>query len=437
MKSDKTVIVWFTSDLRLHDNEVLYKACALYKRVLPVFVFQPYWFSQTVFGTRKTGLFRQTFLIESVRNLKTNLQKIGADLLIQFGRPEYVLHELVKLYKVEKVFVKKEVAYEELQIQKAVGEQLYKLNAELEVFSTSTMFHPSDLPFSIKDIPEMFTSFRKKVEKETAIRESFPSPDKIDLPSHIPNDHWTPDELLIKQDVKETSFFSSFDFKGGEGPAIERLNYYFFQSKLVSNYKQTRNEMVGADYSSRFSAWLALGCLSPRYIYHQLKIYESIHGENESTYWLFFELMWRDYFRFLMKKNSYAYFLKQGIKPQLKLAEDHQPDLFVKWKTGDTGEPIIDAAMRELNATGYMSNRARQLVASFLVNDLKSDWRYGAAYFEEMLIDYDVCSNWGNWAYLAGVGNDPRGKRYFDLKKQSELYDKDAVYRNLWLNELL
>jgi deoxyribodipyrimidine photo-lyase len=431
MRSDKTVIVWFTTDLRLHDNEVLYKACLNYKSVLPVFIFQPYWFSQTEFGTQKTGVFRKKFLKESVLNLKTNLQKAGGDLLIQYGRPDYVLHELVKRFGVEKVYAKKEVAYEELQVQKLVSEQLYRSNAELEVFSTSTMFHPSDLPFSIKDIPDMFTTFRKKVEKETIVRAVLPAPNAIDLPANLPNDHWPPDELMPADPLNESLF--SFVFKGGEDHALKRLKYYFFESKRVSNYKQTRNGMVGSDYSSRFSAWLALGCLSPRFIYHQIKVYEGMHGENESTYWLFFELMWRDYFRFLMKKNAHAYFLKQGIKPQLKLAEDHQPELYERWRNGNTGEPIIDAAMHELNSTGFMSNRARQLVASFLVNDLKTDWRYGAAYFEEMLIDYDVCSNWGNWAYLAGVGNDPRGKRYFDLKKQADMYDKDSVYRNLWL----
>jgi deoxyribodipyrimidine photo-lyase len=432
MRSDKTCIVWFTTDLRLHDNEVLYKACEQFDHVLPVFIFQPQWFSTTAFGTQKTGAFRLQFLMESVLNLKANLQKAGGDLLIQYGRPDYVLHDLVKRFGVVKVYAKKEVAYEELQVQQLVSEQLNRSNAELEVFSTSTMFHPSDLPFSIKDIPEVFTAFRKKVEKETIIRDVFPSPHKINLPAHLPNDQWPPQELINhrKQNVLLPNVMV---YTGGEDAALQRLDHYLFQSKLVSTYKQTRNGMVGTVYSSRFSAWLALGCLSPRFIYHQLKVYEGMHGENESTYWLFFELMWRDYFRFLMKKNSYAYFLKQGIKPQLKLAEDHQPELFEKWRSGTTNEPIIDAAMRELNATGFMSNRARQLVASYLVNDLKTDWRYGAAYFEEMLIDYDVCSNWGNWAYLAGVGNDPRGKRYFDLKKQADMYDKDSVYRNLWL----
>ncbi|MFO0357280.1 MAG: DASH family cryptochrome [Sphingobacteriaceae bacterium] len=434
MRSDKTAIVWFTTDLRLQDNETLIKACEAYKMVLPVFIFQPYWFQVTTFGTQKLGAKRLAFLKECLFDLKKNLKLIGGDLLIQFGRPEYVLYELAKKYNVEKVFVKKEVPFEELQIQKTVTDQLMKINVELEVFSTSTLFHPDDLPFSIKDIPEVFTNFRKKVEKESTIRSCYSAPDTITLPPSLPADQWPPDTIMSLIDQLQIHAHTSFPFKGGETEAKNRLNFYFHESKLVSGYKDTRNGMAGVNYSSKFSPWLALGCMSPRLIYHELKQFEQQHGSNDSTYWLFFELMWRDYFRFLMKKNSYGYFLKHGIKPELKHAEEHQAHVFEKWKNGNTGTPIIDAAMNELNKTGFMSNRARQLVASYLVNDLRSDWRYGAAYFEEMLIDYDVCSNWGNWAYLAGVGNDPRGKRYFDINKQTEAYDKNAIYRNLWLN---
>lgn len=434
MKSDKTAIVWFTSDLRSFDNEVLWKACNSYKQVLPVFIFQPHWFNVTSFGTRKIGTFRLKFLQESVLDLKNSLQSKGSDLLIQYGRPEYVLYELARKVNAEKVYVKKEVASEELQIQKVVAEQLMRLKADLEVYSTSTLFHPEDLPFSISHIPEVFTVFRKKTEKETPVRTLFKVPDSITLPPDSFADQWPPDELWQEVKSLKTHQQSSFPFPGGETEALKRLQFYFHDSNLVNSYKETRNGLLGTEYSSKFSPWLAMGSLSPRFVYHELKMYEQKHGANDSTYWLFFELMWRDYFRFLMKKNSYAYFLKQGIRPYQRVAEEHQPEAFEKWKNGFTGEPLIDAAMRELNQTGFMSNRARQLVASYLVNDLKSDWRYGAAYFEDKLIDYDVCSNWGNWAYLAGVGNDPRGKRYFDIRKQSETYDKDAAFRNLWLS---
>jgi deoxyribodipyrimidine photo-lyase len=191
--------------------------------------------------------------------------------------------------------------------------------------------------------------------------------------------------------------------------------------------------MIGADYSSKFSVWLALGSLSPREIYFELKKYEAQFGSNDSTYWLVFELLWRDYFRFMMKKHHFKFFQQNGIQSKGITINRHNILALQSWIDGQTGVDFVDANMIELKLTGFMSNRGRQNVASYLCNDLKLDWRYGAAYFEQQLIDYDVCSNWGNWAYLAGVGNDPRGNRYFNIEKQAQDYDKDKDYRKLWL----
>jgi deoxyribodipyrimidine photo-lyase len=224
------------------------------------------------------------------------------------------------------------------------------------------------------------------------------------------------------------------DFKGGQTEALNRLQHYFFETKSLSQYKETRNGLVGANYSSKFSAWLALGCISPRYIYQQVKEYEQQHGANESTYWLIFELLWRDYFRFMMKKHRQKFFLQNGIKHNASAVVNTNEKDLKAWIDGKTGVDFVDANMLELKLTGFMSNRGRQNVASFLCNDLKLDWRLGAAYFEQQLIDYDTSSNWGNWAYLAGVGNDPRGQRYFNIAKQADDYDKDGSYRKLWLN---
>jgi len=223
-------------------------------------------------------------------------------------------------------------------------------------------------------------------------------------------------------------------FKGGETQGLQRIQHYFFETKSISKYKETRNGMIGANYSSKFSAWLALGCLSPRTLYFELKKYELQYEANESTYWLVFELLWRDYFRFMMKKYNTKFFQQNGIQNKEITVDKHKTKLLQNWIDGKTGIDFIDANMVELKLTGFMSNRGRQNVASYLCNDLKLDWRYGAAYFEQQLIDYDVCSNWGNWAYLAGVGNDPRGNRYFNIEKQAQDYDKNLAYRNLWLS---
>lgn len=428
----KTTIVWFKTDLRLHDNETLIKAIAQSDSIVPVYCLDNSQLTTTEFGFKKIGSFRFQFLLESLLDLDKNLRKLGSGLLIVKGKPEIEIPKIVKQYKAVKVFAKKEVAYEEKQTEASVQAALFKLKCEFQKFSTSTLYHPEDLPFSIKDIPDFFTNFRKKTEKETTvIRPSFDAPNQIKSPDIPPLNLSLFDEAEIPFTPIDTR--AVLQFKGGETEAMARLNHYFFDSKCISNYKETRNGLVGADYSSKFSAWLALGCISARYIYQELKKYELEFGANESTYWLVFELLWRDYFRFMMKKHTIKFFQLAGIQNKGITVNKKNSHQLQDWINGTTGVDFVDANMRELKHTGFMSNRGRQNVASYLCNDLKLDWRFGAAYFEQQLIDYDACSNWGNWAYLAGVGNDPRGNRYFNIEKQAIDYDKNRAFRNLWL----
>ena len=428
----KTSIVWFKTDLRLHDNETLIKAIAQSDQIIPVYCFDDSHFEETSFGFKKTGNFRAQFLLESLADLDKNLRELGSELLVLKGKPELEIPKIVQQFKSTKVFAKREVSYEEKQTEALVQNALFKLKCELLTFSTSTLYHAEDLPFSIKDIPDVFTNFRKKTEKDAIIREAFDAPTEIRSPE-IP--------LLFLPSLEELNLtFTPIDsravlpFKGGETEAIARLNHYFFETNCISEYKETRNGLIGADYSSKFSPWLAMGCISPRFIHYELKKYESQFGANESTYWLIFELLWRDYFRFMMKKYNVKLFQQAGIQNKGISVNKHNAHQLQEWIDGKTGVDFVDANMLELKLTGCMSNRGRQNVASYLCNDLKLDWRFGAAYFEQQLIDYDVCSNWGNWAYLAGVGNDPRGNRYFNIEKQASDYDKNKSYRNLWLN---
>ncbi|WP_396154857.1 DASH family cryptochrome [Flavobacterium macrobrachii] len=427
----KTSIVWFKTDLRLHDNETLIKAISQSDEIIPVYCFDESNFVTTEFGFKKTGSFRAQFLLESLIDLDKNLRAKGSGLLIIKGRPEVEIPKIVQQYRATKVFAKKEVSYEEKQTEAKVQEELFKLKCELKIFSTSTLYHAEDLPFSIKDIPDVFTNFRKKTEKDAIIRAAFDAPKEIKSPEIEPLQLPTLKELGLNFEPIDSR--AVLQFKGGETKAIARLNHYFFETKCISEYKETRNGLVGANYSSKFSAWLALGCISPRFIYDELKKYETQFEANESTYWLVFELLWRDYFRFMMKKYNSKFFQQAGIQDKGIIVNKHNTHQLQEWIVGKTGVDFVDANMKELKLTGFMSNRGRQNVASYLCNDLKLDWRFGAAYFEQQLIDYDVCSNWGNWAYLAGVGNDPRGNRYFNINKQSTDYDKNKKYRDLWL----
>ena len=427
----KRSIVWFKTDLRLHDNETLVKAIAKSEEIIPVYCFDDAQFEITEYGFQKTGSFRAQFLLEAVSDLDKNLRELGSGLIILKGKPEVEIPKIVQEYNAYKVFAKREVTYEENQIEDLVESELFKLRCEFETFSTSTLYHAEDLPFSIKDIPDVFTNFRKKTEKDATIRTVFEKPLSIKSPIIPPINLPTLNDLGLANIPIDSR--AVLPFEGGETKALERVNHYFFETKSISNYKETRNGMVGSNYSSKFSAWLALGCLSPRELYFELKKYEAQYEANESTYWLVFELLWRDYFRFMMKKYHVKFFQQNGIQNKGIAVNKHKSSILQCWIDGKTGVDFVDANMIELKLTGFMSNRGRQNVASYLCNDLKLDWRYGAAYFEQQLIDYDVCSNWGNWAYLAGVGNDPRGNRYFNIEKQAQDYDKNKAFRNLWL----
>ena len=197
--------------------------------------------------------------------------------------------------------------------------------------------------------------------------------------------------------------------------------------------------MLGSNYSSKFSPWLAAGCLSPRVIVAEVKKYEEQRIKNKDTYWMVVELHFRDYFKFYSLYHGskiYHQWGPRGIKNRnISLEWSPNFELLQRWITGQTGNPFIDSNMIELNLTGFMSNRGRQIVASYLTRDLCVDWRYGAMYFESRLIDHDPALNWGNWTYAAGVGSDPREDRYFLIPKQVNQYDPEHRYIHHWIEE--
>lgn len=428
-----TILLWFRNDLRLHDNVIIHEAIRKNAWVVPVYCFNPFFYRTTPVGTLKTGVFRTRFIQESVYAFRESLQNIGSDLIILYGKPEEEIFKIATELNVDEVYVHQEVADEENREMDDVETALWKAKIPLTSFIGHTLYHKQDLPFPIRDIPDTFSSFRKKTEKETSVRMEYPLPQKLnspgleDLPIAQKPNLFSPGSLT---EIPKEGII----FKGGEEAALSRLNYYLWETDLLKNYKNTRNDMMGIDYSTKLSPYLSLGCISPRRIYHEVKKYESARGENESTYWLIFELLWRDYFRFMFKKHHNRYFNVKGFKNKIFSFAPDQSEKFNLWKNGLTGNPFIDACMKELNSTGYLSNRGRQVVASYLINDLNVNWTWGAYHFEEMLTDYSPSSNWGNWAYLAGVGNDPREDRYFNTQKQAREHDPDNRYTNYWNN---
>lgn len=431
MPEKKTALVWFKTNLRLQDNECLFNAVAQNDEVIPFYCLDDHFFQTTKFGFKKSGDFRLQFLKESLQQLDQELRGVGSGLVLLNGSPENEIYKLAKELGAQIIYAEKEIAPEELDTQKNVADKLIDLNCAFSTFECRNLFHSTDLPFSIERLPDVFTAFRKKTEKMVAVRPLLPKPLNIKSPSIAALNLTKLNELIPASIIADSR--ASIQFKGGSEAAHKRLNYYFYETHALSTYKETRNGLIGERYSSKFSAWLALGCISVKEIYKAVKNYEITYGANDSTYWLVFELLWRDYFGFCMEKNGARYFQKAN-NLQLNAADsDKFKTVLNNWINGTTGVPFIDANMIELKLTGFMSNRGRQNVASYLCNELCLDWRYGAAYFEQQLIDYDVCNNWGNWAYLAGVGNDPRKNRHFNIAKQSETYDPDQDFQQLWL----
>lgn len=425
----KIGIVLFTSDLRLHDNTTLNSAIKENDLVIPLFCWDGEFMDSPQFGFSRVGEIRRSFIQKVLFDLHISLKEIGGYLLVKKGFAIDVITDILSEFQIHKIYSKKQVGIEEKRANETLRNFLITKRVDFEEYSTSTLYHPSDLPFSMSSIPEVFTKFRKIVEKEVVVRDPISAPTKINCPP-IPKG-WM--DLSFSDSNAQIEKGFSLPELGGEQSALKHLNWYVFENQHLFHYKETRNELFGLEFSSKLSPWLALGCISPKYVYNEVKRFENEFKANDSTYWLIFELLWRDFFRFSFKKHPIEYFQLHGIIGKSERTTICNESLIDKWIEGKTENDFVNAAMLELKATGWMSNRMRQIVASYFIYDLDQDWRVGAAYFESQLIDYDVSSNWGNWSYIAGVGNDPRAGRQFNLEKQEEQYDKEKRYQSSWV----
>ena len=438
-----TALYWFRSDLRLKDNPNFLSACKASDGLLPIYLHAAQ--ESLIWGFERIGEHRQQFLNDALSDLRYKLESLGSDLL-ELHTPQGGSSSAVDLiihtahhHDIKTIYCEVIQAPEEMEALTLLRQAGLTVHATLE----STMIAVNDLPFAPEAMPDQFTQFRNAIEKaKNLFTEPVLAPKQIPpLPVNFKRSEFSADTLSPRRTEsipsKNSHPHSSFPypedaFRGGEAAALAHLEQYLSRS-LPHFYKATRNQLHGLDYSSKFSPWLALGNISARTIANQLKLFESEWGANEGSYWLWFELLWRDYFRVLHLKYGKRLYCASGLNQLEKPM--HNARGFERWCSGTTGESIVDAGMRELKATGYLSNRLRQVVASYLIYDLHSDWRAGAAWFEAQLLDYDVYSNQGNWLYVAGRGTDPRGGRRFNPQKQAQEHDPDGLYRALWLND--
>ena len=364
--------------------------------------------------------YKNKFLIDALNQLKINLSDVGYELYIIEGDPSDIFSSLAKQHQINKIYCEKIISpYENDQ-------ELSITQPDVLSFWDSTLLNIDDLDFDLIDLPDTFTTFRKKVELKpitATLYEGLNLPKPVNL-SNI-NSYQLPN-----YDIK---YRGSVDFLNHyticENGAKKYVKDYF-SDKKAHEYKQTRNELMGNDFSTKFSVWLAHGLISARQIFTSLKNYEESNGANESTYWILFELLWRDYFRLLHFKYNRKLYLPFGLKNKEinETSQDNKNNL----EEANTKSSFINAGIRELQNSGFLSNRMRQILASFIIFEMKIDWRIGADFFQKYLIDFDIYSNQGNWIYIAGYGTDPRGGRRFNVEKQKNTYDIDNKYEMYW-----
>ncbi|KAL5116058.1 hypothetical protein ACEQ8H_006070 [Pleosporales sp. CAS-2024a] len=455
----------------------------------------------------RTGPHRAKFIAQGVWGLKQQLEALGcgSGLEMRVGMVHDVVRDIVTAYaqqpeesdegdkpRITQVWMTSDEGPEELDEVRAVEKVAAEHHVSFKLWADEKFFvDDRDLPFNdIANLPNVYTTYRKSLEPlRDRPRHKLATPTELPpLPPNIPaqkapfkipttwdgllNAIMSPLEkdptcALTEPPKWPTDAQSAHPFSGGEKSGLDRIAH-LIASGAMSSYKVTRNGMLGLDFSTKLSAYLAQGHITARQVHWAMVDFEEGRGpgkdisgygkgENEGTAAVRFELLWRDYMRLCMRKFGPKMFALYGIQPHAKGTKDrpvqkrwktlHKSggagddpnktmEMFQRFRSGRTGVGLIDASNRELFCTGYTSNRARQNVASFLSSHLDIDWRIGAEWYEMLLIDYDVASNWGNWQYVAGVGNDPRQGRIFNPVKQAFDYDGKGEYIKTWVPEL-
>ena len=349
------VLLWFKNDLRLHDNEALVNAVESKKEVVFYFCLDERLFEKTEYGIRKADATRYEFLKQSVENLQKKLGNKDAHLLIEYGKAEELIPKLIDKHHISEIFAEQEYAYEELQMLKIL-KQSVPPNTKLNFYWGKTLYHIEDIPFKIDKIPLTSKAYRIPTGKQAEVRKTFEIPKNFNAFSEIESTEFPGYRKcgFVKKELDEIENFVN----GGEDAGLERLEEYTLKTENLTGYRWSRNKSDGMDYSSKFSPFLAVGSLSPRTIYWKIKEYEEKVKKNQSTWWMVFELVWRDYFTFKAMRIGTDIFQTKGFRKK-EIDFENSKKLFQRWCEGNTGIPFVDAHMRQLNKTGYMSNRGR------------------------------------------------------------------------------
>lgn len=402
---ERIVIMWFRRDLRLDDNNALYHALKSGYKVLPIFIFDKDILSKISNKTDK----RVLYIHHRVRRLKQTLRPYGKSILVKYGSPLQVISDVVSNYNVQAIYANHDYEPYAIKRDNAINNFLNSKDVAFHTFKDQVIFEKEEI---LKKDGKPYTVFTpySKVWREKFLSstiETYPSLDYI--------------SNFVDADLPTLSL-NQFGFE----PSHHMFPSITPNREKITNYDKTRN-FPALDGTSHLGIYLRFGCISIR------KLANEAAALNDT---FLNELIWRDFFMMIL------FHFPQVEMQSFKRAYDqiqwrNNEDEFEKWCNGETGYPFVDAGMRELNATGYMHNRVRMVVASFLTKHLLIDWRWGEAYFAEKLLDYELASNNGNWQWAAGTGCDAAPYfRIFNPTTQMTKFDFDQHYVKMWIKEL-
>lgn len=364
---------------------------------------------------------RQAVLLRQVRQqFAKRLMRLGFQVMVQPAGTAIEIAALAKAHDCQRIVLSQPVAWNEWQW---LAKLQQSTTLDVHLVDTNGLL-TGDLAPELNKVPPSYSQFRRTREPALKVGEV--------VASELPCDDQA-DGPMPSQPGRLFGPFPTANIPCDESSWRLHLKHYIGQS--MHSYKLRRNELFGTDFASFLSVPLALGLLGVRDVYQHILDHEHLHGENPSSQWLKFELWWREYFRWVFRKEGRQCFMGLGRHPLPSSVSSSQQQVHLTaWQQARTGVPLVDANMRLLQQTGLMSNRGRQLVASYLVFDLGVDWRLGAAWFEQQLLDYDVASNYGNWAYISGALYSPG--RWFNQLKQAADYDKRGDFVTALLPEI-
>jgi deoxyribodipyrimidine photo-lyase len=425
----KTAIVWFRRGVRVRDNHALTEAVKSAETIVPVFILDP-----TILTHPTTAPVRARFLFESLQSLDGELRKIGGQLIMRHGKPAEELERLVHETGATALFFGREYEPYGRERDKAVIEAMRKRGVTVTETDDHLLTEPGEVMSKSGTAYTVFTPY-KRVWFEQAMDAPLPAPKRIVLPDGLHSEAIPEVPASVGVSEEYGGNAPEVRVKGGEAEGAKWLQK--FLDSCLGEYAAER-DYPSHEGTSRLSAYLRMGVISPRQIFDAVRSRrEESPGKVAGGALTFLsELAWRDFYYQIL--FHFPHVQNGAFKPVYDGIQWENDDaLFAAWRDGKTGYPIIDAASRQMNAQGWMHNRARMISASFLCKDLLCDWRLGERIFMQRLVDGDQASNNGGWQWAAGTGTDAQPFfRIFNPVSQGEKFDADGAYVKQWCPEL-